>query len=296
MKPWLQLLRLPAVFTAMADIFAGFILTHGSFTPLNTFLALLGASCSLYLAGMVLNDFFDHRLDLIERPERPIPSGRIAPRHALLVGVGLLLTGIGFAFAAGLPSVIIAVAIALSVLAYDSCLKGTLLGPWTMGLCRGLNLLLGASAAESLAEVFQMPQLAVAGGLALYIVGVTTFASDEAKGSRKLPLILGMAGVVAGIAVLCGLFAVWTTEVRGNGPTALFVMALIGVSIIRRMVITLWTPSPAAIQSTVKLMLLSYVILCGVVVHWFAGNIAYSLATVALIFPAMFLGRVIRLT
>ena len=39
----------------------------------------------LYAAGMVLNDAFDAELDARERPERPIPSGRISrSRHGVL--------------------------------------------------------------------------------------------------------------------------------------------------------------------------------------------------------------------
>ncbi|HAH43432.1 MAG TPA: hypothetical protein DCM07_00995, partial [Planctomycetaceae bacterium] len=53
---YFQLMRLPAVFTAMSDIILGFLLTHGSFSPPISFALLLVASASLYLSGMVFND------------------------------------------------------------------------------------------------------------------------------------------------------------------------------------------------------------------------------------------------
>ena len=45
--------------------------------------ALAAPRCCLYWAGMAANDWADRELDAVERPERPIPSGRVAPRHAL---------------------------------------------------------------------------------------------------------------------------------------------------------------------------------------------------------------------
>ena len=40
---------------------------------------LAGASSCLYLAGMALNDYADREVDAVERPARPIPSGRVSP-------------------------------------------------------------------------------------------------------------------------------------------------------------------------------------------------------------------------
>ena len=95
MKKWLayfQLMRLPAVFTAMSDIILGYLLTHGSFELPLQFALLLVASASLYLSGMVFNDVFDRKVDAEERPFRPIPSGRISTQQAAVLG-GLLMLG-----------------------------------------------------------------------------------------------------------------------------------------------------------------------------------------------------------
>ena len=68
----------------MADILCGFLVgaaISGAGEP-NWFVLpwLLLSSAGLYLGGMVLNDVFDARLDAVERPERPIPSGRVSIR------------------------------------------------------------------------------------------------------------------------------------------------------------------------------------------------------------------------
>jgi hypothetical protein len=55
---------------------------------------LAGASACLYAGGVVLNDFFDRKVDVVERPERPLPSGRVPPAHAAWLGSVLLSLGI----------------------------------------------------------------------------------------------------------------------------------------------------------------------------------------------------------
>src|SRR5262245_27933466 len=93
MKAWLQLMRLPNVFTAAADVMMGFLVTHGSLQPTSHFALLAAASCLLYLSGMVLNDVFDADVDANERPDRPIPSGRITKLAAAACGLALLSSG-----------------------------------------------------------------------------------------------------------------------------------------------------------------------------------------------------------
>src|SRR5690348_7121700 len=98
---WLQLCRFAAVFTAMADICLGYLLTHESFEPAHDFGFLLAASSCLYLAGMVFNDVFDREVDAVERPKRPIPSGGVSVRGAVCFGAGLVVMGLLCSFAAG---------------------------------------------------------------------------------------------------------------------------------------------------------------------------------------------------
>ena len=75
----------------------------------------------LYWAGMAANDWADRRLDAVERPERPIPSGRVAPAAALGLAAGLTAAGLGLAAAAGRPPgrCAVAVPLAAAIWAYD---------------------------------------------------------------------------------------------------------------------------------------------------------------------------------
>jgi 4-hydroxybenzoate polyprenyltransferase len=158
-RAYLELFRLPNVFTAIADVALGFMLTHTAlvgddFSVLVTFVLLVTASCFLYTAGMVLNDAFDAEIDAAQRPHRPIPSGRVTPTTARWLGHQMLLIGVALGWTAGWLSGswscgVVATLLAVCVYAYDALLKPTPLGPVAMGSCRLLNVLLGASASAA---------------------------------------------------------------------------------------------------------------------------------------------------
>ncbi len=77
-KAYLQLIRLPNVFTAMADSLAGGLLVRGVLGETRDWLPLVLASAATYAGGIALNDVFDVEIDRVERPNRPIPSGRVS--------------------------------------------------------------------------------------------------------------------------------------------------------------------------------------------------------------------------
>src|ERR1700720_1278871 len=101
LRPYAQLVRLPNVFTALADIALAAMAVGALRHPLPTLLLLCLASACLYCGGMVWNDFFDVEQDKRERPFRPLPSGRIQRSTAGILGAVLLGLGWLFAVAAG---------------------------------------------------------------------------------------------------------------------------------------------------------------------------------------------------
>jgi 4-hydroxybenzoate polyprenyltransferase len=182
LRAYAQLVRLPNLPTALADICLGVLAAHALPEHGFAFAVLLLASSCLYSAGMVWNDYFDREQDRRERPFRPLPSGRIAPRQAVRLGVALLVVGVLLAALVGMTSLWIAVCLVGAILAYDGWLKGTWAGPLAMGICRFLNVLLGVSACGSLLWP-RGAHLALVVGL--YIAGVTWFARTEARVSNQ---------------------------------------------------------------------------------------------------------------
>ena len=137
------------IVTAVADILAGiaiagfFLDTPQDILPLA---GLVAATIGLYGGGVVMNDVFDAELDAVERPERPIPSGVVLKTEATMLGFLLLTGGIIFALKVSVFSGILAMIIAMAALVYDKWTKHhAFIGPLNMGICRGLNLLLGLS-------------------------------------------------------------------------------------------------------------------------------------------------------
>jgi 4-hydroxybenzoate polyprenyltransferase len=184
------------IITAISDILAGIAIAGYMTTRdiagihLQPVLLLVIATIGLYGGGVAFNDVFDARLDKVERPERPIPSGLISQRLASLFASSLLAIGIAAAAAvhtAGLFSVsgILALLTALAAVVYDKWGKHhPFLGPLNMGLCRGLNLSLGMSIVpESLSHYWLISLVPV-----LYIAAITMISRGEVHGGKKSTL------------------------------------------------------------------------------------------------------------
>ncbi|WP_329041839.1 UbiA family prenyltransferase [Streptomyces sp. NBC_00178] len=144
LRAWAELLRVSALFSVPGDALAG-AAAVGRRPGRGTALAV-GASLCLYEAGMALNDWADREEDALDRPHRPIPSGRVAPGAALAAAGALTAAGLALASRAGRPALAVASGLAATVWAYDLHLKHTKLGPAAMASARALDLLLGATA------------------------------------------------------------------------------------------------------------------------------------------------------
>ncbi|MFD6179025.1 MULTISPECIES: SCO3242 family prenyltransferase [unclassified Isoptericola] len=193
-----ELVRAPAALSVLGDTLAGMASAPGRI-PARRRVLLPTASACLYLGGMALNDYADRDLDAIERPERPIPSGRVTPRQAL--GTGAALTGAGVTLAAlggGRKALAVAVPLAACVLTYDLVAKDSPSGPLVMAACRGLDVLLGA------APTGVRPALPAAAALAVHTLGVTVLSRGEVHGTTTA---VGTSAAVTSAVVAAGTVA-----------------------------------------------------------------------------------------
>jgi 4-hydroxybenzoate polyprenyltransferase len=302
--PWLRLMRLPNVFTAIADVAMGCLVAHGSMWTGNAsqFVCLVATSALLYIAGMVLNDVFDFAVDAIERPCRPLPSGQIAVGVARRFGFVLLVLGILAGWAAGYlnaataihwRSGLIASALAACIVAYDGWFKFTPFGPLAMGICRFLNVLLGLSVAPQPLPNgllgYGGEEFFIASGIGLYIVGVTWFARSEASKSDRAVLLLAMVVMVVG-TVLLGSAASDVAVFRIDPPIYWMLLGLLMVSVLRRCAAAFFDPVPEKVQAAVKHSILSLIWLDAATALAAAGPL-YGVAIAALLIPALLLGR-----
>lgn len=196
--------------TVWSNVLAGVALAGGSAAPAPLLLALLALSLA-YIAGMYLNDAFDAGIDARERPERPIPAGRVrrgtvlAAGWAMLAGMPLLLAAAGAVSGAarGFWPALSGLALAGAIVAYDRYHKGNPFSPLLMGLCR---VLVYVSAALTVAVA--LPDRLLLGALALlaWLFGLTFTAKQERLGrmANRWPLALLAVPPVYGLALAAG--------------------------------------------------------------------------------------------
>ena len=188
---YLRMMRPANIVTSVADVLAG-IAIAGVFTATvaGHWLSIVLLCCStacLYGGGIVFNDVFDAGLDRVERPERAIPSGLVTLTEATLLGAVLLLTGIILAALHSLTSGIFALAIAFFALLYNKAGKHhSFFGPLNMGVCRGLNLLLGVSIISAMLYThYWLACIPV-----IYIFSITMTSRGEVHGGNQKNLYI----------------------------------------------------------------------------------------------------------
>ena len=172
----LDLVRISNLPTVWSNVLAGALLAASNPAAAPVGVALLAGSL-LYSGGMALNDAFDAEIDARERPERPIPSGRIARSTVLGLGFGMLAAALGaLAAFSSAPSVVAGLTIMAGVIVYDRFHKGVAWSPVVMGFCRaGLYAMGALAAAPSLGGKVALS----ASSLLLYVVGLTYVARFE---------------------------------------------------------------------------------------------------------------------
>ncbi|GAA3854607.1 UbiA family prenyltransferase [Streptomyces lacrimifluminis] len=140
-----SLVRAPAALSVPGDILAGATAAGRPLGPRTA--GAMASSVCLYWAGMALNDYADAAVDSVERPTRPVPSGRVPRRTALAVATGLTGAGLGLAaVSGGRRGLAVALPLTALIWAYDLKLKSTPAGPAAMAGARALDVLAGAVA------------------------------------------------------------------------------------------------------------------------------------------------------
>jgi len=207
MAAWAHLLRLPNILTAPGDPLAGFLLASLSVTdvPLWPMAPAAVASTCLYAAGLVQNDLAGQTRDRHDRPDRPLAAGVVSRAAAGVVMAVLAVLGLVAAGAARQPGTVIVALVLLGTITFYNLVasRTVVLRPIVMGLCRGLSVLLGATAATGGEALSSSAVLVGAITIAVYVGAVTILARRETERvqigwGRWLPaalLVMGYAAV-----------------------------------------------------------------------------------------------------
>ena len=306
LRQYLILVRLPNVFTAPSNVLTGYlaaVVPAANADALQLFLLLL-SSILLYIAGTVFNDYFDIELDKRERPYRPLPSGGITKKVALLIAIISLISANILAFTASMSSLAVCIIMSVMVIGYDYKLKNTFFGPIAMGIIRSLNIILGASPTlfvilipynHTNANFILARIIIVSLSLFVYVMAISLLSRKEVVTGEELEgkhsytqtrqiIIISFLLVLA--VILSISFAVFFGIFKMN----LFVSFVLFSAI---MVITFKQTNyhnSLTIQNAIKHMVISIIVLDSIFITGLTGSY-YGLLTLILALPSIFLAR-----
>ena len=187
------------------------MLISGNFT-LNAFLACI-VVLMVIGGGNAINDYFDHKIDAINKPNRPIPSGRISLNAAKIYSVALFVIGTILAFIIGFLPGLIALFTSVVLILYAYNLKKMpLIGNMAVSFFIGFTFVFGA-------VVVGEPLLSILGFSPFFITmmreivkDMEDMEGDKKEGARTLPILYGLKSSAV-IATLFMIFAVATSPI-----------------------------------------------------------------------------------
>lgn len=152
-KPYIALIRPSNFIITVLSVVVSCILA-GATGAMN--LKILAASFAAGLigaGGMVINDYFDIEIDRINKPMRPLPSGAVSLRTAILFWMALSFFGLLLNIFLPLAATIIAIFAFVIIFYYSKILKRTpLFGNLTVGALTGLTFIYGGAVVGSISR------------------------------------------------------------------------------------------------------------------------------------------------
>jgi 4-hydroxybenzoate polyprenyltransferase len=276
----LQLIRLPNVFTAPSDVAMGMAVSGVVLTSSHAVL-LLASACA-YAGGMALNDACDAPLDAHERPERPIPSGRIS--RAFAFGVAAVLLGLSVCLAAtsGLRPFVAALLLVGAIVLYDAVAKGTAAGPPVMASCRALNVGVGIALGA-----LAWPAVGAAAIVFAYVLVLTVVSRFEVM---TAPVTLVRGATAAFAVLLAAAVALFVLGWGAGGAVGVVFLALLVLWIGPPLRAAIAEPVPRRIIGVIKATVLGIILVDAAFTGAARGLVAGALVA-ALFIPAYVLGR-----
>lgn len=189
----LELVRLHNCLLAGAAVLVGMIVVISREIPLPRAAFAFAVAVMICGGGNAINDYCDRKIDAINRPRRPIPSGRIKAGHALGMGRSLFMIGVLLAIPLGTPCIILAILNSLVLAFYAAELKHRgLIGNLMIGYLVGSTFLFGGLAVKNVPKLQAVSLQAVsilAVMAALSTIGRELIKDiEDMKGDKKIGL------------------------------------------------------------------------------------------------------------
>ena len=196
-KAYLELVRIHNVIGSAISAFMGFVIaSEWKLIPIKMILAMIIVA-SIAAAGYVINDVYDVEIDKINKPERPLPSGKVKIKTAKTISFILFLVGTSLSILLNICAFIVAFLTAISLYYYAKNLKKDgVIGNIIVASTSSLSAFYGGLAyfeGSWIVRVF-IPTLYIFFFTLSreFIKGIEDIEGDKANGVKTLAISLGI--------------------------------------------------------------------------------------------------------
>ncbi len=202
-------------------VLVGAVLAYPVLDSLNWLNILFGflTGFTFCAAAMVINDYYDRKIDAINEPQRPIPSGKVKPKEALAFMTGLIVVGSVFSILVQpyglLCFVVAAISLAITATYLTVGKRSGLPGNFLVSACVAIPFIYGSVTALGTVglNVLLFASMAFLSNTGREITkGIVDVKGDSAEGVKTLAVRFGEK-TAAVTAVVFFLFAVALTPV-----------------------------------------------------------------------------------
>ena len=194
---FLKLIRIWNSLLVLASVFIGVLFTE-TLSPAAPIVLSCVSAFFIASGGYGVNDYFDYRIDLVNKPLRPIPRGDLKRMHAVVVSLLFMGTGVVIAhFISGRLGLVAAAAAGLLIL-YSYVLKRLVfVGNFVVSLLCGLAFVYGGMSVGKIG-----PTLVPAAFSFLFHLGreilkdVEDVEGDRKGGAHTIPIRFGRRSAI----------------------------------------------------------------------------------------------------
>ncbi|HOP09523.1 MAG TPA: geranylgeranylglycerol-phosphate geranylgeranyltransferase, partial [Candidatus Methanofastidiosa archaeon] len=190
-KAFIELSRPLNLLLASIAVLLGAFMTK----EINYKVAYAVISVALITAGgNAINDYFDFEIDKINKPRRPLPSGRIGLDGAARFSILMFMTGVIVAYLINLPCFIIAILASILLYAYAKDLKNAgFTGNLTIAGLTGMAIIYAGLSVSNAEKIMYVAAFAFLVNLGREIIkDVEDYEGDNSQGARTLPIRYGI--------------------------------------------------------------------------------------------------------
>ncbi len=220
--------------------------------PVLSLPVLLAIVSAILIAagGNALNDYNDIATDRINKPDRPLPSGRLTSPEALVFAFSLFVAGNSMAWYIHRANALIAALATICLILYDIRYKNRpLIGNIIVAFLTALAFIYAGSVYHKIVEAIIPAVFSFIFHLGREIIkDAEDIAGDRAQNAETLPILIGKRpalGVATALYVLVGLLVIWP-YIDGIYSWRYFAIALPGVNgVLLGLMISLWRDTSA---------------------------------------------------